>query len=272
MTKMLTLFGKDISQLSYDELKRELSVQKYLLRKFKSWVSTERYNNEKYTLTEEQRIEERKKLQEAYDNGEITFRQWIGKVSGVEKRSTNKRYDRVVLLENYIKNLELFIKDLDYFIERRAEPLTNASHNRSKERIRSRNAKARKAVINENAKAYQWKEMIERDGFFVSWDKEKFLLVATDRGYQTESAIIQAISEELRLDRTRARLIIDNGRFTWGQVLCVGAMFEMTPKEFCDIFLVGYFVDQFGEYRASVENMNKDTLLKYAIKPQKESK
>lgn len=268
---MVSVFGKDIDKLTFDELKRERSAQRYLLQKIKDWVRVERYNNERYMLTEEERVEERRKLQEAYDNGEITFRQMIGKISGVEKRCTNKRYDRVVLLENYIKNLEPLIKDLNYFIERRAVPITNASHNMSKERIRCRNAKARKIVINDNARAYQWKESIERDGFFVSWDKEKFLLVASDRGYQTDSAIIQAVSEELRLDRTRAKLIVDNGRFTWGQVLCLGAMLEMTPKEFCDIFLVGYFVDQFGEYRASVDNLSKDKLLMNAIKPQKES-
>lgn len=268
---MVSIYGKDIDKLTFDELKRERTAQRYLLQKIKDWVRVEQYNNEQYAITEEERIEERRKLQEAYDNGEITFKQMIGKISGVEKRYANKRYDRIVLLENYIKNLEPLIKDLNYFIERRAVPITNASHNMSKERIRSRNAKARKTVINDNAKAYQWKESIERDGFFVSWDKEKFLLIASDRGYQTESAIIQAISEELRLDRMRAKLIIDSGRFTWGQVLCVGAMLEMTPKEFCDTFLVGYFVDQFGEYRASVDNMSKDTLLKYAIKPSKES-
>lgn len=268
---MITLFGKDIEKLTYEELKRERIVQRYILAKFKGWLSVEQYNCEKKALTEEQRIEARKQLQEQYDNGEISYRQWIGKLSGIERRATNRRYDKVVMFENYIKNLELLIKDIDYYIERRAEPITRASSNRSKLQIRKRNEKARKTVINDNAKAYQWKDSIERDGFFVSWDKEKFLHIAADRGYQTDSAIVQAVSEELRLDRTRAKLIIDNGRFTWGQVLCLGAMLEMTPKEFCDTFLVGYFIDQFGEYRASCNNLSKDMLLARAVKPQKES-
>lgn len=268
---MVSLFGKDIDKLTYEELKRERSVQRYLQRKLKSWLSAERYNNEKYAITEEERIEARQKIQEAYENGEITYHQWLGKLSVVERHATNQRYDKVVFLENYVKNIDLFIKDLNYYIDHRTEPITRASRNRSKLQIRNRNAKMRKSVINENAKAYQWKESIERDGFFVSWDKEKFLLIASDRGYQTDSAIIQAVSEELRLDRTKARLIIDNGRFTWGQVLCLGGLLEMTPKEFCDTFLVGYFVEQFGEYRANCDNLSKDMLLASAIKPQKES-
>ena len=264
---MLTLFGKDIDKLSFEELKRERSVQKYIRKKIKAWLVTERYNNEKYALSEEERIKERQKVQSDYENGKITQHQWLGRLSAIEKRCTNVRYDRVVLLENYLKNLDAFITDLDFYVERRAEPITNASRRNSKTSIRTRNAKARKNSINDNAKVYQWKQYLERDSFCVSWDKEKFLLIVRDRGYQTESAIIQAIGEAINLDRARSRLIIENGRFTWGQVLCIGAMLQMTPKEFCDTFLSGYFTESFGEYRADYDNINRDELLRTPIRP-----
>lgn len=264
---MLTLFGKDIDKLSFEELKRERSAQKYIRKKIKTWLVTERYNNEKYTLTEEQRIEERNKVQADYESGKITQHQWLGRLSAIEKRSTNQRYDRVVLLENYLKNLDAFIADLDFFIERRAEPITKASRHNTKTSIRIRNAKARKNAINDNAKVYQWKQYLERDSFCVSWDREKFLLIARDRGYQTESAVIQGVGEAINLDRVRSRLIIENGRFTWGQVLCLGAMLQMTPKEFCDTFLSGYFTESFGEYRADYDNINQAELLRTPIRP-----
>lgn len=264
---MLTLFGKDIDKLSYEELKRERSVQKYIRKKIKGWLVVERYNNEKYSLTEEQRIEERKKVEADYASGKITQHQRVGKLSAIEKRSTNRRYDRVVLFENYLKNLDAFIADLDFYIERRAEPITRANRHNTKTEIRNRNAKARKNAINDNAKVYQWKQYLERDSFCVSWDREKFLLIARDRGYQTESAIIQAVGKAISLDRIRSRLIIESGRFTWGQVLCLGAMLQMTPKEFCDTFLSDYFTESFGEYRADYDNINQTELLRTPIRP-----
>lgn len=264
---LLTLFGKDIEKLTYDELKRERSAQQHLYRKMQSVLAREKHNNDKYALTEEQRLEARKEAEDSYNRGELTFHQYLGKLSAIEKRCTNQRYDRIVLIENYIKNLEAFVKDIDYYVSRRTEPMSRASRRRSMQSIRERNAKMRKEVIKENARAYQWKQSIVRDGFLVSWDKARFLMIAADRGYQTDSAIIQAVAEELRLDRTRGRMIIDYGRFTWGQVLCLGAMLEMTPKEFCDTFLVGYFTEQYGEYRASYDNISKDELLTQAIKP-----
>ena len=93
------------------------------------------------------------------------------------------------------------------------------------------------------------------------------MLIASDRGYQTEGALIADITKELVLDRTSAKLLVDKGRFTWGQVLCLGAMLDMTPKEFCDTFLADYFVETHGEYRAAFDNMDKYTLLKNAIRP-----
>ena len=264
---MLTLFGKDIDKLSFDELKRERSAQKYIRAKIKGWLVTEKYNNEKYALTEEQRIEERSRVQSDYESGKITQYQWLGRLSAIEKRCTNRRYDRVVLLENYLKNLDALIADLDFFIERRAEPITSASRRNSKLSIRTRNAKARKAAINDNAKAYQWKQALDRDNFCVLWDKDKFLLIARDRGYQTESAIIQMVSEAINLDRNRSRLIIENGRFTWGQVLCLGAILQMTPKEFCDTFLSDYFVESYGEYRAEYDNIDRSELLRSPMRP-----
>ena len=57
---------------------------------------------------------------------------------------------------------------------------------------------------------------------------------------------------------------MDKGRFTWGQVLVLGAWLQMTPKEFCDIFLSGYFTEYYGRYIASYDNLDREVLLKRA--------
>lgn len=222
---MLTLFGKDISELTYNELKRERRTQKYLLRVLGNALKVEVHKNglRKIKMAEE----------------------------GVE-RSTQISDDKIAFLGIYVQHLEAVIGQIDYYMMHRSEPLSNATYHKSQKKIRTLNAKKRKANIAENKRIYDWKRVGEKDGFLVSWDRKKFMAITADRGYQTEEAVIYAIGQELKLDRARAKYILSKGRFTWAQVLCLGSMLEMTPKEFCDTFLAGYFIDQNGEYRANM--------------------
>lgn len=232
MTKMLTLFGEDISKLKYNDLMRERRMQKYLYSKLKNTLQLDSYR---------------------LDN---------------LQRPTQIAKDKVAFLGIYLSHLESLINEIDYWIARKAEPTSNAkSRNKSKTEIRTQNSKKRKEAIAENARLYKWQKSLDRDDLLVSWDRERFMLIANDRGYQTEEAVLQSVGIELQLDRARAKAIIEKGRFTWGQVLCLGAMMQMTPREFCDTFLNGYFVEQFGEYRADYENLCKTELLKTAVKP-----
>ena len=230
MMKMLTLFGKDIKELKFNELKRERSCQKFLLSKVRSYRNT------------------------------------IAK--SIEEYDSELRRDKVEFFTMYEKHLEALIEEIDHYLDRRIEPLENANQTRSRKSIRGLNAKRRTTLIRDNKRMYDWKRSSEQDGFLVSWDRERFFSIAEDRGYFTEEAVTTAVEKELNLDRTRAKLILRLGRFTWGQVLCLGAFLQMTPKEFCDTFLAGYFVDSYGEYRADYENLCKEELLKRAVKPQ----
>lgn len=102
------------------------------------------------------------------------------------------------------------------------------------------------------------------DGVKLSWDRDKFMLVARDRGYLTEQSVIQAVAEELLVSREMSKMLLNKGKYTWGQVMCLGAMLQMTPKEFCDIFLSGYFTEYYGRYIASYDNIDREVLLKRA--------
>ena len=232
MTKMLTLFGEDIGKLSYSDLKRERQVQRYLLAKLKNQRNLDEY-----------------KLENA-------------------KKPSQVAKDKVSLLDNYITHLEALIEEADYWLDRKFE--SEASYKKvrkTKSEIREANKIRHRRMMAEDVRTLRLSRAIERDSMYVTWDKERFLLIASDRGYQTESALVADISKELVLDRSAVRLLMDKGRFTWGQVLVLGAMFDMSPKEFCDTFLAGYFVEHNGNYRASYENMNKWDLLKNAIRP-----
>ena len=232
MMKMLTLFGEDISKLPYNDLKRERAMQAYLLRILNKRLAIEQYSKE-HQANDSQRVD-----------------------------------DKVSFLGIYIMHLEALICDIDYWLNRKFEPEENYKvGSKRKRQIREANLFKRKQNIAENARLYNWDKNAERDGFLISWDKERFLLIAADRGYQTEEALIQDVGKELNLDKVRAERLINCGRFTWGQVLCLGAMLQITPKEFCDTFLNGYFVDRYGEFRADYDNISRMELLRTPIRP-----
>ena len=231
MIQMLTLFGEDLRNLKYNDLKRELRAQKFILLAIKNLRSIE--------------LSSRRK----------------------RKNVTQLSLDKEALSDTYIQHLEAFISEIEYVMAHRSEPISNFHSHRSQKQIRQENAKKRKAVIAENTKLNTLKKHMGQEIRFISWDRDKFMHISEDRGYQTEDAIIQDVGKELNLDLGRAKMLVDKGRFTWGQVLCIGAMLSMTPKEFCDTFLAGYFTDQFGEYRASYDNLHKPELLKYVIRP-----
>lgn len=234
MVKMLTLFGKDISKLKYNELKRERHVQSFLLTRMR------------YISKDCSKRCEKKYHDSPYYN--------------------TVREDKDLFFKMYVKHIEAVIEEIDYWMARRHEPESNSGGFRTKADIRDANAKRRQLWKSDRNMGDYYTRTAESE-IYVSWDREKFNLIAADRGYQTDDMILSAVAKELRLDRTRARLVIESGRFSWGQVLCLGALMQMTPKEFCDTFLAGYFVERFGEYRAEYDNIDRDLLLRKAVKP-----
>ena len=232
MTKMLTLFGTDIGKLKYNNLKRERAMQAYLLALLSKQLDKEHYLKEKRV------------------------------------RNTQRGNDKISFLGIYVAHLESQIQEIDYWLSRKFEPEANYKRgSKRKWQIQEANQLKRKENIAENARLYKWEKALDRDRFLTSWDKDKFMSIAADRGYQTQEALIHDVGKELNLDRVRAERIIDNGRFTWGQVLCLGAMLQVTPKEFCDTFLNGYFVDRYGDFRADFDNISKADLLRPPIRP-----
>lgn len=87
------------------------------------------------------------------------------------------------------------------------------------------------------------------------WSKATLMSIAHDRGYRTEQAVVYVLSMELGCTMSTAKRILETGRMTWGQVMVIGALFEMTPREFCDTFMRGYFKENAaGVFVAELED------------------
>lgn len=227
MVKMITLFGEDLSKLKYNDLKRERRCQSFLLTRIRIMLKQAHADLDKHP-------------------------------------DSNIQKDKITFFEMYQAHLEALIEACDYWLDRRYEPLQNSYSAKPQWAIRKDNEKRRKRQIRDNALACDWRK--SRGALVVSWDRDKFFQIARDRGYQTEEYVISEVAKELKFDITKARLALNKGWWTWGQVLCLGAFLQMSPKEFCDTFLAGYFTEQYGEYRAGLENLSKSELLKKVMR------
>lgn len=74
-----------------------------------------------------------------------------------------------------------------------------------------------------------------------NWNEELFLHLCKDRGYYHRNTIVYYLAKEMGIDRNRVNKMVSTGKFRWEQILFIGDYLQMTPKEFCDIFLSGYF-------------------------------
>ena len=90
-------------------------------------------------------------------------------------------------------------------------------------------------------------------GFF---DKSKLRNVAESRGYYNDRAICDGLSQVLGLASGSIRAKIRNGTFTKEECEVIGSFFEMTMKEYYDVFMYGLFqLDGVGNYRCHIDNL-----------------
>lgn len=87
------------------------------------------------------------------------------------------------------------------------------------------------------------------------FSKDILMSVANSRGYLTERATAFGISTALGIKQNVAKQKLRSGRFTLEESMVIGSYFEMTPKEFCDVFLNGLFEENsVGVFICTVEN------------------
>ena len=94
------------------------------------------------------------------------------------------------------------------------------------------------------------------------YDKKKLLNAAKDRGYVTERAVALALAPIFNITPRVMESKISQGRFSKEECEVIGSFFEMTMKEYYDIFMSGLFIeDREGHYVCHVDD------LKQHIKP-----
>lgn len=235
--EMLTLAGKPIEEMNLYELKTEKQVQLKLARSIYKTRNIAIYFNEK-------RKAEIAEEEHAHGN----------KLKAVKDN------------EDYIEFLTMYEYHIRCTVDKIKEMIPIAPKGRSRQRKRRSyiiKRDQRGSQIHDNKlKISRWETKLAKDGLVNLWDREKFMLVAKDRGYYTDHAITSLISRTCKLSIRQVDVLLESGRWSLGQALIIGAEFQMTPKEFAEVFMHGYFKEvSDGHFEASKDNLTEGATL-----------
>ena len=239
----------------------------------------------KHWLEENKPILSKEEIKRQYENGEMSENQYKSAFAN-RKNAINYRMradDYIDYAYKVVYEQESIVAYIDELIAQKLskEPQPNGSQGgkkydpRKRETVNNRNRlnpqqkwatreEIRPLPKLKKARAF-WKKYREADAStmtvsrrlqpIVTWDVDKLRQIAKDRGYFTDLALATTISEVLDLGIANTYKLITNGKLSWGQCIVIGSLFEMTPKEFCDVFLSGYFREVAdGVYKAHVED------------------
>lgn len=285
----MKLCNKPFHEMTLSELSAEIMVHRWHSSKIEQ--ARGRLERKKWWLEQNKPIQELEEINRMYEDGEISQlrkAQLMGiRVNAIKYRM--RVLDEIEYAEKVMYDQRAIVSYLEELIAERQsqraerkgykgrnsyDPRKNISVNnlpkptpqnaqrtwRTRQEVKDmpklKRSRARwKAYQNLDNNA---NKVMERLQSITTWDGSKIRQIAKDRGYYTDIALTAAVADALNVSLHGATTMLDNGKFTWGQILILGSLFEMTPKEFCDVFLSGYFTEVAdGVYHAHVENINE---------------
>lgn len=87
------------------------------------------------------------------------------------------------------------------------------------------------------------------------YSSKKLIEVTKHRGYYNVHSVAVALSQDTGLSVSTLENKISSGHFSREEMIVIASYFEMTPKEFCDVFLNGLFNENhLGHFIAHVDS------------------
>ena len=290
------LHNKPFEKMELEELYAEKMARGW--HRHKVINAKNKISMKKYWLEENKPILSKEEIKKQYENGEISKNQYKTAFA-IRKKAIDYRMrieDYMDYADRIAFDEESVIAYLDELIvQRQAEKAKEKPKKRGRPKKydpRKRESKnntldaRRKWAMREEQKAFpklqkararfrrgkkdDRKPMtaMKRMQPIVAWSVDTLMQIARDRGYFTETAIIAAVSDALNISLHGAEELLKQGRLSWSQCIIIGAVFEMTPKEFCDTFLHGYFREVAdGVFKAQVDDVEALLDTPYRAKP-----
>ena len=293
------LHNKDFEDMELEELYAERSSRTWHRSRMKDAVH--RLEKRKWWLEENMPIYSDEEIKRQYEDGEISQNQYRT-AFGRRKMAINNRMktdDRLLYGERVAYHEEAVIAYIDELIAEKLAKMDvpyDTNKNNRKHNPRKRTSKYNRSKLDpkrtwqtrqeelrkrfpelQSARA-RWKKgqqadkptlnVMKRMQPIITWDMNTLMQVARDRGYFTELAVTASVSEALNISIGGADQLLQSGKMSWGQCMVIGSLFEMTPKEFCDVFMSGYFVEVAdGVFRAKVDDIDNLLDAPYKAKP-----
>lgn len=269
---MAQLISKPIEEMTIEELKRERVVHSWQAQK--SERGAEGLQRRLYWLEENKPVRSREEIQRAYEDGELTQAQYqtafANRATAINYRrraESEAEYSRTIAREEraVVAQIDERILQLEATAPRprrgrppKKDPRKRATAKRKtyKQPRNIKSLKRRWQIIDHSNRSNE--ALRQRLAPVPQWNRDTLNKIAFDRGYYTTQALTHEIANELQISYTATAKALKSGKFTFGQILIIGALLEMTPAEFCDTFLYGYFRDitnGYGAYRATVTDI-----------------
>lgn len=293
------LHNKDFEDMELLELYAERSARNWHRSRIKRCI--ELLKTRKWWLENNMPIYSPEEIKRQYEDGEISKTQYQTAFAR-RKRAINQRMkndDRMIFAERIVYHESSIIAFLDELI---AEKLAKEDKGKPKKKTAGYDPRRKSGYDNvpppqidpqrrwatrdkdpkpfpklQHAKM-RWKKgkkddntvttIMKRMQPIITWDADKLMEIAKDRGYFTDYAVMAAVAEALNITLSGADKLLQSGKMSWGQCMVIGAIFEMTPKEYCDVFMSGYFKEVAdGVFKAHVEDTEALLDVPYRAKP-----
>lgn len=288
------LYTKPFDELDEYELKLESKAHKWLARRIddveRKYSAKLKYMRENHPVDEDTR----EQVLEDYENGLIDMKQRKKRMTAITKREhTHLEMEaHVVLAHRAMEHHRAVGVDLDERLRwkqsnRKFDPgkaTSKANRGRGKNRsydptknvTRYNRApwhkqlppKKRKPrpniIVNRLNKKWDKISLLDRNFKFqhtrwqelTNYDYNNLKKIAYDRGFTTTQTFHAVVAEALGCSVVSVRPILTDGRMSWRVVMTIAALFEMTPAEYCDVFLKGFFQEVVdGKWVATLPDM-----------------
>lgn len=272
--KYIKLCDKPFEEMALLELYAEYSVHKWLRTQMNYHIK--RLKKRVWWLEQNKPILSKEEIRQQYEDGKITKAQF-NTAYATRQHNINYRMrvdDYMEFADKIVFHEEAVVQYIEELVAKKqaSQPMT------SKKNTRGYDPRKRESVNNQRkwntrelnkqmpklkAQRKRWRAYKEKDQSAVygtklfpivtEWEAERLKHLARDRGYFTDAALVAAVGEALDISMLATSRLLNSGKFSWGQCVAIAGFFEMTPKEFCDIFLHGVFKETGdGVYKAQI--------------------
>lgn len=255
-----TYFGKPVEEMTIEELMAERDVQSWAANRMAdaAFIQTKKLAH----LQSEEPLPDEADLEKMYEDGQITRQERNEIRRTIRKRKyDHAKAERAIVFGQMAEanfkavrvkcseQIELIRGDQKHAVRgKKPTPHKPPRYDPRRGKVRENMYAPVAPII---AYVTKWNRIKQARNDFdkqlqkvdpiKNWDYDRLLYIANSRGYMSRPTLEAAVAQELGITMHSASVMLKEGKMTWQHITTIGAILEMTPAEFCDVFLYDYF-------------------------------